>query len=413
MDFIEQNAQMRFFIALALGFLMGLERETTPGRKSGRIFAGVRTYSLVSLFGFGCAWLFQYESRYALPAGLITLGALCLAEYFAKLKEGRIGWTSEIAVLLSFVIGASALLGSIWMPITLGVISTILLSEKSKIERYVDRLTKSEFLAITRFLLVTVIIYPMMPNRDYTQFGLNPTHIWKIVMMVSSIGFVGYFLGKKFGAQAGLRFSGFLGGIVSSTAVSVSVGRHAQKTPMQSLCALQASLIACSVMYLRILILVWIINVSFLSMLWWRMLLLSLIGAALSFYKFPQDGTAEKGEVTALENPFEIIPALMFAFLFVALSVVTAITRDFFGSAGLLVLAAIVGVTDIDPFLLSLVHGNAAADPVLLSAFLIAMMSNTIMKGIYFGTLAVPVRKEVLWRYGIWALLHIPLAFTF
>jgi uncharacterized membrane protein (DUF4010 family) len=190
--------------------------------------------------------------------------------------------------------------------------------------------------------------------------------------------------------------------------VSVAAGRMAQKAPERSASALQASLLASSVMYLRILVLVQIINSAFMPHLWWKLILLAAIGVALSLRLPKQSGSAEAIAVTSLQNPFEIRPAMLFGGLFVILMVITVLVKNAFGDAGLLGLSAIVGVTDIGPFILSLVHSAAPVEAVTISAIIIAMMSNTLVKGVYFGLLAKPVRKEAFWKYGLWSFLHVP-----
>jgi uncharacterized membrane protein (DUF4010 family) len=407
MNSFQWTNELRFIVALALGFLIGLERESSGAEHNTKVSAGLRTFSLISLFGFGCAWLYLINVTIILPIGLITIASLALAGYLSKLRNGKTGWTSEVAALLTFIIGALSLLAEIWVPITLGIISTLLLSEKSELENYVEKLNKTEFLAVIKFLIVTIIILPALPDQSYTQFNLNPAHIWQVVVLVSSIGFVGYFLMKRLGGKTGLAVSGLLGGIVSSTAVSIAVGNIAKKEPSQSGNALQASILASSVMYLRILILIWFINPGIAMALWWKMLSLAVIGIVFSFGIKSRSTELNKGQVNTLQNPFEIKPAVIFAILFVVLSVVTILVKNYFGGGGLITLSAIVGVTDIDPFILSLIKSGQPVQFLITSAIIISMLSNTIIKAIYFGSLAQNERKETVIRYGIWAVLHI------
>ncbi len=407
MSSFEWTYELRFIVAVALGFLIGLERESSGSGHKGKVSAGVRTHTLISMFGFGCAWLYHIKAEIVLPVGLLSIAALALIGYLSKLKEGRVGWTSEVAELLTFVIGALSLLTDVWVPMALGIIGTLLLSEKSEIEKYVEKLDKSEFLAVVKFLLITLIVLPALPDKEYTQFNLNPTHIWQIVIMVSTIGFVGYFLMKKLGGRAGLSVSGLLGGVVSSTAVSIAVGNIAKRQPGQSRNALQSSMYASSIMYIRILIIIWIINPAVIYGLWWKLVALGVIGALLSV-SIGAKSSAGGEQVSTLQNPFELKPAVMFAVLFVVLSVITVLVKKFFGSGGILTLSAVVGVTDIDPFILSLVRGQQPVNALIVSAIIISMMSNTVIKGIYFGTLAKEAKKETFFRYGLWALLHIP-----
>ena len=401
--------QLRFFIALGLSFLIGLERESSGFATKGRVFAGVRTYSLIGVFGFSCGWLVSINVPLALPVGMLSLTALAIVGYFAKLKSDFVGWTSEVAALLTFVMGALCLLTDIWVPLALGIVGTFLLSEKAMIEKYVERLNNAEFLAVVKFLLITLIILPVLPNKEFTEFNLNPRKIWQIVVLVSTIGFAGYYLTKKFGARAGLWLSGLLGGIVSSTAVSLAAGRIAQRSPERSIAAMQATILAGSVMYIRILILIWFIKPDFASGIWWRLVLLALIGLALSYHREAKATAYDKTPVQTMKNPFEIRPALIFATSFVVLTVVTVLIKRFYGDTGLITLAGLVGVTDIDPFILSVVNQHAVIQNLAVSAIIISMMSNTIAKGIYFGFLAKDVRRSVALRFGLWALLHLPI----
>jgi len=290
----------------------------------------------------------------------------------------------------------------------IGIVTTLLLSEKAKIENFVEHLDKSEFHAVVRFLIVTVIILPVLPNQGYTEFNLNPRDIWQIVVLVSAIGFGGYFLAKRLGDRVGLWISGLLGGIVSSTAVSIAAGRIAQRVPQQSIPALQASLLASSVMYLRILVLIWIIQPDVAAPFIPRLVILAAVGVVLCCATRSGSASAAGETVEPARNPFEIRPALLFASLFVLASVITVLVMKLYGDVGLIVLAGIVGVTDIDPFILSLVSRTVDLQAMLVTAVLVAMMSNTLVKGLYFGFLAKQARHAALWRYGLWAALHIP-----
>ena len=409
MENFELTFQMRFIIALGLGFLMGLEREASGAQRQRLVPAGVRTFSLISLYGFGCAWMSRINFSFVLPVGLLSIAAFACIQYLARVKEGHQGLTSNVAMLLAFIIGALTLLTNIWVPLALGIISTILLSEKTLIEQYVENLKKFELLAILKFLVVTLLVLPLLPDKGYTRFDLNPTSTWKIVIIISSIGFAGYFLIKKLGTRYGLWLSGLFGGIVSSTAVSIAVGRIAQQVPEMSMRALRSSLLASSVMYIRILVIIWIIGPQFLPFIWWRLAALSGFGLVFSLLYFRRVDSSSRGaDFETLKNPFEITPAVIFAFLFLALKVLTSVVKETFGEGGLFVLSFVVGVTDIDPFILSLVHNSQNVTNILVSAIILSMMGNTLSKGIYFGFLAKEVRKISFWQYGIWALLHVP-----
>jgi uncharacterized membrane protein (DUF4010 family) len=291
----------------------------------------------------------------------------------------------------------------------LGIINAILLSEKAKLETFVENLNKAEFLATLKFLLVTLIILPVLPDQPYTRFGINPSTVWKMVIIVSTVGFVGYVLTRRLGARVGLWLSGLLGGIVSSTAVTIATGRMAQRDPGRALAALQASILASSVMYIRILVIVAIVSPSHVGIIWWKLGVLALAGVLLALFLKGSGGQTEPQEESGVQNPFELTPALLFALLFVALSVTTTLVRSSAGDVGILTLSALVGVIDVDPFIVSLIQGADVSVTIVTNGILIAMMSNTLAKGFYFGVLARTVRRETGWRYVVWALFHVPL----
>lgn len=410
----EWTFQWRFLIALALGFLVGAERERAGTEARKPIYSGVRTYTAISLYGCACAWLHYLGVVWMLPVGMMSVTALAVVQYMGKQRSGWIGWTSESALLLTFVIGALTIMTDIWISMALGIVLTTLLSEKAKIEYYLERLDQTEFLAVLRFLIVSVIILPILPNQDYTRYHLNPHAIWRIVVLVSAVGFAGYWLIKKYGGQVGLWLSGILGGVVSSTATSVAAGRIAQKNPEHTASALQACLFASSVMYLRILALVSIIHQDYFRMLGPKMAILSAVGFLLAFFVKGSDAGKHQRLDSSSQNPFEIRPALIFAAIFTALSVATVFVQERFGEAGLYWLAGTVGVVDIDPFVLSLAARPAGLSATVISAAMIlAMMSNTVAKGIYFSLFARHAFKSTIWRYLLWALLHLPVALLF
>jgi uncharacterized membrane protein (DUF4010 family) len=409
MNIIEWTTELRLALALALGFLVGLERESTKIEQGSIIFGGVRTYPIIGLLGFGCAWLQRSGVGFMLPVGLMVMGGLAAIAYATKTKAGHHGFTSEASALLTFVVGAVALLADVWIAMAIAVVNTVLLSEKAELETYLDSFNKVEFLAVVKFILVTVIILPVLPNQEYTQFGLNPTRIWQIVILVSSIGFVGYFLSKRFGNKVSLWLSGVVGGIVSSTATTVALGRIARKSPEHSGMALQASILASSMMYLRILVLILVINPAFLPAMWWRLTLLFLVGVVLSFRIRPSGESEEMAEFPNLHNPFEIRPSIVFALMFVVLMVVTKLIEQRLGSTGLFLLSAVVGFTDITPYILSLLHPSAQMARSVILALMIAMMSNTTAKSIYFASIVPEARRETFLRYGVWAAMHVPL----
>jgi uncharacterized membrane protein (DUF4010 family) len=331
--------------------------------------------------------------EFIIPVSIIVIWGMVLASYLAKQKSGAVGWTSEIAALLNFVVSVLSLVADIWIAMALGIFTTLLLSEKAELEQYIEKLDKSEFLAVIKILLVTIIILPALPDKTYTQFNLNPYRIWQIVILVSSIGFVGYFLMKKFGDKVGLWLSGLLGGIASSTAISIAMGNIAKKNEPLAKRAFQATILASRVMYLIILVIIYLLNAGIAYEIWWKLIILFFVGLLLAIIKHDKNTDTSADPISSIQNPFEIKPAVIFASLFVLLSIVTIWVKQLFGGSGLLALSGIVGVTDIDPFILPIINKQIPVENIIDSAIIISMMSNTIVKGIYFGYLARGLRK--------------------
>lgn len=408
---IEWTLGLRFIVALAVGFLIGLEREGGRRQHPHFFFGGIRTFPVVSIFGFACACLAVSGYAWILPAGLISVTAIAVTSYIEKMKTGRYGATSETSVLLTYMAGALSYVADVRLPVAIGVIVALLLSEKPLLESYVERLDKNEFLATLKFLLVTVVIYPALPNEDYTIYHLNPARIWQLVVLVSAVGFAGYILSRKLGPKVGLPVAGLLGGIVSSTAVSVATGRLAGEKPEQAGLALRTALLASSVMYLRLVGLITVFCGGLALDVDWRLGILGVVGLILAMTTGggrSDAADAGQGGLSSLKNPIEIGIALLFALLFVGLRVATAMAYTHFGQMGVWGMGALSGLVDVDPFVLSAAQG-ALEGRLMIQAVLVALLVNTMAKGIYFMLLSGRNRSAVLWRYGILACCHIPL----
>jgi uncharacterized membrane protein (DUF4010 family) len=408
---IEWTLGLRFIVALAVGFLIGLEREGGRRQHPHFFFGGIRTFPVVSIFGFACAYMADAGYAWILPAGLISVTAIAVTSYIEKMKTGRFGATSETSVLLTYLAGALACVADVRLPVAIGVIVALLLSEKPLLESYVERLDKNEFLATLKFLLVTVVIYPALPNADFTIYHLNPARIWQLVVLVSAVGFMGYILSRKLGSRVGLPVSGLLGGIVSSTAVSIAAGRLAGEKPEQSALALKTALLASSVMYLRLIGLITVFCGSLAMEVDWRLGVLGLVGLILAMtagWGHSDSADVDQGSFSSLKNPIEIGVAMLFALLFVGLRIATTLAHTHFGQLGVWGMGAISGLVDVDPFVLSATQG-ALSGRLMIQAVLVALLVNTMAKGIYFVLLSGRNRAAVLWRYGILACCHIPL----
>ncbi len=373
-----------FVLALALGLLIGFEREEHRPKGPG----GVRTFPLTAVAGFLLAEAFP-ASTAPFAVGLAGLAALLGVSHWQSTREGEPGLTTEVAALLTFTLGACAAREMYWLAIAAGVVAALLLQEKTRLEGLAGRLPREELRTVVRFLLITGVILPAVPDRPFTVFEVNPFTAWLVVVAVSAVSYGSYLLQLWIGPGRGLVLSGILGGAYSSTATTVVLARQSKRHPTAYRAFAGATVLATAVMYLRLWILVRLfapplaaqLTVVFVAMA----IVAGLIGLVLTRSRAT---TAEQLPATAARsagNPLELVPALTFAGLFLAILVVTRLVADRFGGVGVLVMAAVMGAADVDPFILGLTQsiGGSFSLQTAALAVVIAAATNNVMKGVY------------------------------
>jgi len=376
-------------LTLAISLLIGFEREEYRDDRPKSFFGGVRTYPLIGLTGFLLTVAFP-ESTIPFATGVLVLGALLVLSHSTALKSPHTGITSEIAALLTFGIGGAAAAGHHWLSVATGVIAVLFLHEKERLEGLVDRIPRRELGTLLRFLLMTGVILPVVPNHAFTAFDINPFKIWLVVVAVSAISYLSYLLQLRWGGR-GLIPAAILGGAYSSTATTVVLARQSKVSRRRPIRYAGAILTATGVMYLRL----WILVMLFARHLAQRLTLLFwcagvsaiLVGVFLDRYRRRDYPTTEAAddERRPSENPLELTAAFTFALIFLAVLVITRLVAQHFGNTGVLVLSAIMGTTDVDPFILGLTQtaGQGVTIATAAAAVVIAAASNNVMKGIY------------------------------
>ncbi len=381
-----------FVLTLGLALLIGIEREEHEPNGIG----GVRTFPIIGLGGYLLIAAFP-DSAIPFSLGLVVTGALVALSHWYFLTKGEPGLTTETAALLTFALGGCAAKGMYWLAIATGVITVILLQEKHLLEGLATRLPRMELSTLLRFLLLTAVILPLVPNRNFTPFEINPFKIWLIVVAVSGVSYVSYLLRLWGGEDRGLLLAGLLGGAYSSTVTTVVLARQSKK---QRGCASNfagAIVAATGVMYLRL----WILLMLFaaplaqrLTVIFWVMGL-AAIGVGLFMTRRAQRAEPDCEIATPAGrgdgNPLEMTSAFTFAVIFVAVLIATRFVAERFGSIGVLVMAAIMGAADVDPFILGLTQtlGTGLTIETAALAVIIASAVNNLMKGFYaliFGT---------------------------
>lgn len=377
-------------LVLFLSFLIGLEREELK-RGGKRVFGGVRTFPLIGAMGYVLA-LLSHDQVIGVVIGLVVVGAFMVVSYWHKLQaSGDAGITTEISGLVIYLVGALVHGGRIWFASALVVVSLLLLELKTALEGLTERIEPEEVTAFTKFLLLTWVILPMVPDQDFGRFHLNPFKTWVVVVAVSGVSYASYLLLKWIKGRGGIFLSGVLGGVYSSTVTTVVLSRRAASGhhPHEYSGSI---LTASGFMYLRIIGLVWLFNAALARAIapTFAFLAAVAIGVGWFWHRLPDNQPEDPPAPTGAHNPLELRTAFLFAALFVLMLVATKLAVEKLGETGIYSLAAIMGVTDVDPFIMGLTHEAGLTTTLHLAAtgILIATACNNFMKGCYAFSLA-------------------------
>jgi uncharacterized membrane protein (DUF4010 family) len=396
---------VKILLVVGLAFLTGLEREERLG--NGHFsFGGVRTYPLIGLIAYGVSFL-AGGGVLAVVLGFAVVACFLMLSYRNKLQSsGTAGMTSEMSALTTYVAAALVYRGEFWIATTLTVASMLLLELKGALEGLTKRIAPEEILTFTKFLLLTAVILPVLPNREFGPFAINPSKIWLVVVAVSTVSYGSYVIQKLTKGQGGVMLAALLGGAYSSTVTTVVLAKRGKVENRPHLFS-GVTLVASGMMYLRLAGLVTIFNRSLIMILGVPFLILA--GASiLCGWLWSRISDAKAGEVERQfepKNPLEMRAALGFALLFVAILVATKLAVTYLGKAGVFSLAALMGVTDVDPFIMGMTQSAGASEAlgVAAAAILIAASSNNVIKGIYAYSLGD--RKTGLWSLSFLAAL--------
>jgi uncharacterized membrane protein (DUF4010 family) len=381
---------LKIIIALALGALIGIERER---KRHEMEFAGVRTFMLISLLGIISAYLSQF---YSLFLGLAFLGvvAIIAVSYLVTTRNnGDVGLTTEVAALVTFILGAMCLWddGLQIAPI-LAIIVTTILATKKYLHRFVWRISERELINTLKFLIIAFVILPLLPNTTIGPLEVfNPYQIWLMVVFISAISYAGYILMKFIGPDRGLGLTGIIGGFVSSTAVTTSMAARVKESGFLLKAAVFATVVASAMMFLRVLLEVSVINPSLISLVAVPMLVMGILGIVLAVFIWRWVENRDMDADLKLENPFSLKPALIFGGLFLAVLFISKLANIYLGSRGVYLASIISGVADVDAITISmsLLAPNTIAPATAATAITLAAMSNTVFKfliALFLGT---------------------------
>lgn len=392
-----------FATAMLIGTLLGIERERHKQVEADASGSGLRTFILFALLGALGGWLtvllgFPWILVAVVLAALVAVVASYILE--ARLQPDALGLTTELAAVAVCLLGAVVMLGHRGIAVALAITIAAVLAYKEPLHGMVARLGRDDVYAGVRLLAATFIVLPLLPDRAVDPWGaLNPYKLWLLVLLISGLSLVGYVATRLLGPNRGIPLTGLTGGLVSSTATTLSFARQSrEKGNAQSAPALASGIfISWSVMFLRVLVTVLIVNRALLPRLTVPFVAMAAVAAVFAWAMHRRSSARKEAGGVPLSNPFSLTAAAKFAAMFAAVLLVVAVVQEYFPDRGVYYVAALAGTTDVDAITLSMAdfarQGNVA---VAVNAIVIATLTNTAVKalmvvGLGAGGLRVPV----------------------
>ncbi|MGH7811961.1 MAG: MgtC/SapB family protein [Candidatus Binatia bacterium] len=394
---------IRFGAALGLGLLLGLERERK--RDAELLFGGIRTFALIALLGaLGAFMERELDQGWLVLAAFVALSALVIVSYATTAARGELGITTEVSALLAFIVGALCGWEQVGVASVATVVCLLLLTLKDFLHRLARRVELADVEATLQFAVISVIILPLLPNETFGPPPvdvINPYKIWLMVVLIAGLNFLGYLLVKVLGNEHGLVLTGILGGLVSSTAVTLSFSQRSRREPDMSSAFVLAIVVAWTIMFLRVVVMVGLVNRALVGGLALGLGWMAAAGLLVSLVLWRRSRSRETGVVSAGANPFELSEAIKFGLLFGVVIVVAKAAEVYLGATGLYLAGAVAGLTDVDAISLSMANLAKASPESLKIAertIVIAVVSNTLVKTGMAAFMGAPaLRRTIIW----------------
>jgi uncharacterized membrane protein (DUF4010 family) len=372
----------RYVVALAIGLLMGLERERNPAAK-----AGLRTFALTALFGVLTTHLAtELGALWLVAVGLLLVGGMMIAAYLhaPQPADGDPGTTTVAALILCYGLGVLVWHDEIQLAVMLGIAATMLLYFKPELRGLSEHLSRRDLLSVLQFAVLALIILPLLPNQDYGPYGaINPHQVWWMVVLIAGVGLAGYAALRVVGQERGAVMLGLLGGLVSSTATTLSFSRHARASSAMMPVAVTVIVLANLVVLVRLGVLAAVLAPEVMPQLLPVLiggLVVGGLGAAYGVHRLQPQGELP---ALAMGNPTELRTALGFGLLYAAVLLAAAWLSDWLGTRGLYAVALLSGLTDVDAITLSSLRlHNLDQLPVgiLVNVITLAVLANLLFK---------------------------------
>ncbi len=404
---MDESLWHRLAVALGIGLIVGLERGwKTRDQHAGQRLAGLRTFALAGLSGGILAAVSLPDRFIVLAAGTLVVGALIVGGYWISVREQRdFGMTTELAMLTTFGLGAVAVLGAPFEATAAGIVMALLLGFKTEFHAVIARLERRELLATLQLVAIVAVLVPLLPDRELGPWqAVNPRVVGLLVSLIAGVSYAGYFAVRMLGARLGLLLTALLGGLSSSTAITVAYARRSHSETAQRPLLAAGIGLAAAMMAPRLALEIAAVNRSLLVALWPTLTVLALVPLAAVVSAVIRPAKQTPADV-ALSNPLQLSTALGFGALLVALFIASEGLRTLLGDAGAYAVAVIAGTIDVDA--VSVAFATSAARGTLDAAtaeraIAAAVLVNTAAKGVLAAAIGgVPMLRSASTTLGL------------
>jgi uncharacterized membrane protein (DUF4010 family) len=406
----------KIILSVAIGALIGLERERRAKGKD--IFAGIRTFMLVSLLGLLSSYASQFLGNF-LPVVISLAGVvgLAIASYFVKYSRSKkVGMTSEFAFILAFFIGFIVFFEEYpyILSVSLGIMITLILLLKETLHKFAHHLTRKELFDAMIFAIIAFVILPLLPSEAIDPFGaLNPRRIWFAMVSILSVSFLAYIAMKIFGVRKGVALTGFLGGFASSTGVTISMGEKYRRNKKILYSATFAVVAASSTMFFRQIMFTFFFNPNLSLYVLFPLFLIGSGGFLIS-YVFWKKSFKEKRTTAEIGSPLALKPAVLITLYIAFIMLVANLTERYFGLIGIYAISLLAGLADVDAMTITLSVFAFDKLPPLVSVIGIILvgLSNTVSKLFIIRFIGgSKISKEVLKGFSVILLVGLVVLF--
>ena len=376
----------QLIISLVLGLLVGLQRQWAESP-----LAGIRTFALISIFGTTSAILAEKFGPWVIVIGFVGVTVIMAVGHLSKrvkyLTSEHSGLVTEVAMLLMFGVGILVRTGPIWLSAAVAGMLAVVLQAKIELHGFASRFSDREIRAIMQFVLISLVVFPVVPNRTFGPLNvLNPHEVWLMVVLIVAISLAGYIIYKFWGEKAGIILGGVLGGLISSTATTLTYAKQSRELKATSTRNALLILIAWSIVYARVFLEVIVVAPAFRAA-WAPLAIMFCVSSVSILWAWKRKENNSRGMLPQ-SNPAEMKTAITFGIIYSVILLAVAFSKEYLGTQGLTVVAILSGVTDMDAITLSTARlvdtGRLLPNegwPIIITA----VVSNVFFKGVIAG----------------------------